>query len=97
MSEKTYYENAGKGCNRRPDSVSQETYRSNWDAIFSKKPEQSKQEIFEKNKNQNYIDSLRLSGLEKPFCISCGNSGKVFDAGWEYECQVCKQNFMENK
>ena len=74
MSEKTYYENAGKGCNRRPDSVSQETYRSNWEAIFAKKPEQ-----------------------EKPFCTSCGNSGKVFDAGWEYECQVCKQNFVENK
>jgi hypothetical protein len=34
---KTYYEDAGKGSTRRPDSVTQDKFRSNWDAIFGKK------------------------------------------------------------
>lgn len=35
-ADKTYFESAGKGDSRRPDSVSQDTFRSNWDAIFKK-------------------------------------------------------------
>lgn len=89
----TYHENAGKGDNRRPSEVSKETYSDNWDAIFSKKQlsKEQKLEVFDKYKAENYVASMQLSGLVKPFCTTCGNTRVVYDAGFEYECQVCKE------
>ena len=85
----TYHEEAGKGSFKRPRDVSKEQYESNWDRIFGKKElsKEDKLEVFNKNKVENFKASTLL---EKPFCTTCGNTQKVFDGGWEYDCQVCE-------
>lgn len=52
-----------------------------------KRPREVSKEQFESNWDKIFG---KKKEQEKPFCTSCGNTGKVFDAGWEYECKVCK-------
>ena len=50
--------NGGKGHDRRPQEVDDQTFADNWDRIFA-----AKKDYYESVRAKNYEDSLRLEGL----------------------------------
>src|SRR3954470_20364518 len=49
---------SGKGDDRRPASVDEQTFSDNWERIFA-----AKKDYYTSVRKQNYADSLRLEGL----------------------------------
>lgn len=48
----------GKGDDRRPLSVDEQTFSDNWDRVFA-----AKKDYYASVREKNYVDSLRLEGL----------------------------------
>lgn len=49
---------SGKGDDRRPITVDEQTFSDNWERIFA-----AKREYYASARSDNYADSLRLEGL----------------------------------
>lgn len=49
---------SGKGDDRRPLSVDEQTFSANWDRVFA-----AKRNYYASIREKNYADSLRLEGI----------------------------------
>lgn len=58
---------SGKGDDRRPLSVDEQTFSDNWDRVFA-----AKKDYYASVREKNYVDSLRLEGL-----VGSGVTGSI--------------------